>query len=95
MTIATIILVVDDDPGIRESLSQELRAAGYATLTAADGREGADLALRKCPDLILTDLALPIADGFALVSAIRATRDTPIDEPWVGYRFIAEPLPGA
>ncbi|MFA6955035.1 MAG: response regulator transcription factor [Thermoanaerobaculia bacterium] len=78
MTIAPVILIVDDDPGIRESLSQELRAAGYSTLIAADGREGIDVAEHKRPDLILTDLAMPVADGFALVSAIRATHDTPI-----------------
>ena len=78
MTIAPVILIVDDAPGIRESLSSELQTAGYSTLTAADGREGIDVAEHKRPDLILTDIAMPVADGFALVSAIRATHDTPI-----------------
>lgn len=44
MTIPIVVLVVDDDPGIRESLARELTAAGYATLTAADGREALAIA---------------------------------------------------
>ena len=40
MTISNVILIVDDDPAIRDSLSKELRAAGYATTTAADGQRG-------------------------------------------------------
>jgi two-component system KDP operon response regulator KdpE len=78
MTIAPVILVVDDDPAIRDSLSRELRASGYTTVTASDGREGAQLAEARAPDLILTDLAMPRSDGFELISAVRATSRTPI-----------------
>jgi two-component system KDP operon response regulator KdpE len=79
MTIASALLVVDDDPAIRESLSRELRAAGYATATAGDGREGAELFASSAPDLVLTDLAMPGSDGFELIAAIRARApSTPI-----------------
>jgi two-component system KDP operon response regulator KdpE len=78
MTISSVILVVDDDASIRESLSKELRAAGYATITASDGREGLDLFQSRAPDLVLTDLAMPRSDGFELISAVRATSRSPI-----------------
>jgi Response regulators consisting of a CheY-like receiver domain and a winged-helix DNA-binding domain len=78
MTISNVILIVDDDPAIRESLSKELRAAGYATMTAANGTEGMTSFLSNAPDLVLTDLAMPRSDGFELIAGIRATSRIPI-----------------
>jgi two-component system KDP operon response regulator KdpE len=78
MTISNVILIVDDDQAIRDSLSKELRAAGYATLTAADGSEGMSSFQSHIPDLILTDLAMPRSDGFELIAGIRATSRAPI-----------------
>ena len=73
-----MILLVDDDAAIRDSLSNELRAAGYPTTTAVDGADGVRLFRAGAPDLIVTDLAMPRADGFELISAIRATSPLPI-----------------
>ena len=78
MSEAQVILVVDDDPGIRDSLCDELRAAGYDAITAADGRAGLAAFRLNLPDLLLTDLAMPGADGFALIRAIRGFSRTPI-----------------
>ena len=78
MSIAPLILVVDDDPAIRRSLQQELHASGYTTLSAGDGLEGVRTAETRSPDLILTDLSMPGSDGFALISAVRAKGRTPI-----------------
>lgn len=78
MTISNVILIVDDDPAIRDSLSKELRAAGYATPTAADGSEGMAAFQAQVPDLVLTDLAMPRSDGFELIAAIRASSRVPI-----------------
>ena len=78
MTVSNLILVVDDDAAIRDSLSKELRAAGYATATASDGREGVAGFETRAPDLVLTDLAMPRSDGFELIAAIRAGSRTPI-----------------
>lgn len=78
MTIASVILVVDDDPAIRESLSRELIAAGYTTTIAADGVDGLASFQTRAPDLVLTDLAMPRSDGFELIAAIRATSRVPI-----------------
>ncbi len=73
-----MILLVDDDAAIRDSLSNELRAAGDRTTTAVDGTDGVRLFRAGAPDLIVTDLAMPRADGFELISAIRATSPVPI-----------------
>ncbi|MGA8809802.1 MAG: response regulator transcription factor [Thermoanaerobaculia bacterium] len=78
MTISNVILIVDDDPAIRDSLSKELRAAGYGTTTAADGSEGMAAFQSQVPDLVLTDLAMPRSDGFDLIAAIRASSRVPI-----------------
>ena len=75
---APLILLVDDDAAIRESLAAELRVAGHDVVTAANGREGDEIAALREPALIVTDLAMPIADGFALIGAIRARSSTPI-----------------
>jgi two-component system KDP operon response regulator KdpE len=78
LTVSSLILVVDDDAAIRDSLSKELRAAGYATAVASDGREGVTAFESGAPDLVLTDLAMPRSDGFELIAAIRAVSRTPI-----------------
>lgn len=73
-----VVLVVDDDPSIREVLSRELRAAGFDTITAVDGRSALAAFRVHLPELLLTDLAMPRSDGFALISAVRAFSRTPI-----------------
>ncbi len=78
MTEEPSVLVVDDDAGIRESLSRELRAAGYDTITANDGRTGLASFRLHLPELLLTDLAMPLADGFELIAAVRRFSPTPI-----------------
>lgn len=78
MTLASVILVVDDDPAIRESMARELRVNGYTVAVASDGLEGVRAFETHAPDLVLTDLSMPRADGFELISAIRPTSQTPI-----------------
>lgn len=78
MTLASVILVVDDDPAIRESMARELRVSGYSVILAGDGLEGVGAFQTHAPDLVLTDLSMPRSDGFELISAIRATAHTPI-----------------
>ncbi len=78
MTLSPLVLVVDDDPSIRLSLERELRERGYTTVSGSDGQEGIRVFDTNAPDLVLTDLSMPRADGFALITAIRAKARTPI-----------------
>lgn len=71
------VLVVDDDPSILGLLTAELRLEGYETLEATDGEKALAL-LSHQPDLILTDLAMPVMDGFDLISRVRRQQTTPI-----------------
>jgi len=72
------ILVVDDDAAIRSSLAQRLGEQSYSVSLANDGAHGAKLFDVELPDLVLTDLAMPNADGFSLIHHVRASGDTPI-----------------
>ena len=73
-----LILVVDDDASIRQALTRELALAGYDAVSAADGVEGRTLFEERRPDLVITDLAMPRADGLALLAAIRRMDATPV-----------------
>lgn len=67
------ILIVEDDPIIRQTTEYALKRAGFETLSAADGAEGLAIALRERPDLILLDLMLPGIDGYRFAERIRET----------------------
>jgi DNA-binding response OmpR family regulator len=75
------ILVVDDDTGLVELLSFNLKKAGFAIGTAFDGIEALKKARSIAPDLILLDLMLPELDGFAVCEILRrdsATASIPV-----------------
>jgi len=65
------ILVVDDEEIIRESLAEWLTDAGYAALTAADGKQALALIRKEDVDIILTDLKMPGMDGIELIKQIK------------------------
>jgi DNA-binding response OmpR family regulator len=67
------ILVVEDDPIIRQTVEYALRRAGFETSSSADGLEGLELAMRDDPDLILLDLMLPGLDGYRFAEEVRRT----------------------
>lgn len=66
------ILVVDDDPSIREILSIQLTRLGYVVTTAGDGLEAVSAFETAAPDAILMDLMMPRLDGLASCQKIRA-----------------------
>ncbi|MDE3068011.1 MAG: response regulator transcription factor [Verrucomicrobiota bacterium] len=65
------ILVVDDEPEAVELLEFNLKQAGYATSTAADGTEALKKARGQTPDLIVLDVMLPEMDGFEVCKSLR------------------------
>jgi two-component system response regulator MprA len=73
------LLVVDDDPDVRDSLSRALRLAGYSVTTAVHGAEALDLLARSPVDLIVLDVLMPIVDGFDACRMLRERGDaTPV-----------------
>ncbi len=68
----TRILIIDDDPNLRKTLSDILRAKGYETLTAKDGTEGLSLIGQNKVDLALIDLRLPDISGLEVLSEVKA-----------------------
>ena len=59
------ILIVDDDPGIVSLLSMRLKAKGYEVFVAFDGLQCVTITEEEVPDLILSDIRMPIMDGIA------------------------------
>jgi CheY-like chemotaxis protein len=68
------ILVVEDDQNMRLTLAELLRLEGYAVVTARDGDEGYLQAMAHQPDLVITDLNMPILDGIELARLLRHQR---------------------
>jgi CheY-like chemotaxis protein len=75
------ILVVEDGEVERELMRMALEREGYRVVTAEDGVRGFELAVSERPDLIVTDVWMPAADGVHLVRRVRSTPElasTPI-----------------
>jgi two-component system OmpR family response regulator len=68
----TTVLVVDDEPGVRELLSDALRIAGYETETASNGLDAFEKMRRRHADLCIVDVNMPTMDGFAFLAKLRA-----------------------
>jgi two-component system response regulator VicR len=66
------ILVVDDEYALVETLTDLLTDEGYRVVSAANGLDGLERLKEESPDLVITDLMMPIADGRELVRGIRA-----------------------
>jgi CheY-like chemotaxis protein len=72
---APIILVVDDDRDVRESLAESLRDAGYTTHCARNGEEALSYLRRNPPPAaMLLDLFMPVMNGWQFVQSLRGTR---------------------
>jgi two-component system response regulator MtrA len=72
------ILLVEDDPSIREVVAMGLRGAGFTVSTAADGEDGLARWRSESPDLVLLDVMLPRVDGLEVCRAIRREATTPV-----------------
>ncbi len=101
------VLVVDDDPGMLDTLSDVLTAAGYETAMAASGSEAIDKAQGTMFDVIIMDIQMPGLNGVQTLHALRAvdphvtvimmtayTRDELVaeSERTTGYAVLSKPL---
>jgi len=65
------ILIVDDEPGIRELLGMILESAGYSVVAAVDGIEAPKIMESRPIDIVITDLLMPERDGIEFITEIR------------------------
>ena len=72
------VLVVDDEPMVREVVVAYLEREGFAVIEAADGRTALDLINSTHPDLVVLDVMLPQLDGFSVLTEVRKAIDVPV-----------------
>jgi len=68
------VLIAEDDPAIRLLVAELLTATGLRVSSAENGAEALHLLARETPDLIITDLEMPVMGGLDLLKAVRASR---------------------
>lgn len=74
-----LVMVVDDEPGVRELIGDALRVGGFDAIEAADGREALQLLRTTKPALLIVDVNMPVMDGFEFVRAVREIgQQTPV-----------------
>jgi DNA-binding response OmpR family regulator len=78
LTVARTILVVDDEPTLRETLAEALELEGLTVVTAADGKEALERFRASAPDLMLLDLMLPQIGGIEVCRIVRRESSIPI-----------------
>lgn len=76
--VATV-LIVDDEPAIRDLVRMNLEMAGHEVVTASDGRE-ALTAVQDHPDLVVLDVMMPEVDGWEVLARMKAVPDTAVSE---------------
>lgn len=77
--MSELIMIVDDEPGVRALLTDTLRIAGFETVEANDGMSALTLLRSHKPALMVIDINMPLMDGFELVERLRSTKDlTPV-----------------
>ena len=70
------ILLIDDDPDLQVGAAARLRAAGYVTTLANNGRQGVDAAIDTRPDAIVMDIRMPQCDGLEALRELKMREDT-------------------
>lgn len=80
-TAMSVILIVEDDADVRNALQLVLSLEGYDVITASNGDEGLKQVAERRPDLVISDIMMPVLNGFELCRRLRsnpATCDIPI-----------------
>jgi CheY-like chemotaxis protein len=70
------ILVIDDNADIRENTAEILMLAGYQSITAENGKNGVELAMKEHPDLIVCDIMMPELDGYGVLHLLKKNPET-------------------
>ncbi|MBD2293928.1 response regulator transcription factor [Anabaena sphaerica FACHB-251] len=65
------LLLVDDEPGLREAVKEYLQESGFSVQVASNAREGWDLMQQNTPDLVISDIMMPQVDGYQFLKQLR------------------------
>jgi DNA-binding response OmpR family regulator len=74
--MASKIMIVEDDPTLRDIYTTRFMAEGYEVVSASDGEAALSTAVKEKPDLILLDIMMPKISGFDVLDILRATPET-------------------
>src|SRR3972149_4824492 len=85
MTISATILVVDDEPAMRQAVTEMLRAHEFHVLTAEDGLQALQVLGEQSPDLIITDIMMPRMNGYQLYERVSANPSW----IWIPFLFLS------
>ena len=72
----TKVLVIDDEPVVRQVVNRLLTGEGYQVIEAPYGQAGYQLAISEKPNIILLDLMMPVMDGFQVLSKLKSNPET-------------------
>ena len=73
--MAQLIMIIDDEAGVRELLADALKLAGFETVSAADAMVAQTMLRTVKPDLLIVDINMPLMDGFEFIERIRGNGD--------------------
>jgi len=73
--MSQLIMIIDDEAGVRELLGDALKLAGFETVTATDAMNAQTLLRTTKPDLLVVDINMPLMDGFEFIERIRGNGD--------------------
>jgi len=73
--MSQLIMIIDDEAGVRDLLTDALKLAGFETIAAADAMVAQTLLRTTKPDLLVVDINMPLMDGFEFIERIRSTGD--------------------
>ncbi|MDB9400244.1 response regulator transcription factor [Microcystis aeruginosa CS-567/02-A1] len=71
MSMSAQLLLVDDEPGLREAVSDYLQESGFSVQVASNAREGWDWMQQNTPDLVISDVMMPLVDGYQFLKQLR------------------------
>jgi DNA-binding response OmpR family regulator len=75
-TARPLVLVADDDEDILQLVVLRLGRSGYDVVSATDGESAVELAMARCPDIVVIDVAMPRLDGLEITRILRAREET-------------------
>ena len=84
------VLCIEDEDDIRQIMVEELSDAGYEVVEAADGQGGLNAILNQKPDLVISDIGMPVMDGHDLLEVLRSDHPDLADMPFIFLTALAD-----